>query len=128
MHARTGERSPSVGGRRPQRESCAGQDERASDVRELGFALLLAPNAIAALGELGVADAVVAATATPTSGDVLRTDGRLLRRVDAADSRIAIGGVPRVALRTVLHSTLLETWVPERYVCGLRVMQLNGCS
>ncbi len=34
--------------------------ERASSVRELGFALLVAPNAMAALRELGVADVVLA--------------------------------------------------------------------
>ena len=34
--------------------------ERAASVRELGFALLVAPNAMAALRELGVANAVLA--------------------------------------------------------------------
>ena len=56
--------------------------ERAANPRELGFALLLAPNAIAALEELGVAAPVVAAGATPTSAEVRRPDGRVLRRID----------------------------------------------
>ena len=56
--------------------------ERAANPRELGFALLLAPNAIAALEELGVAAPIVAGGATPTSAEVRRPDGRVLRRLD----------------------------------------------
>lgn len=82
--------------------------ERAANPRELGFALLLAPNAIAALEELGVAGPVLAAGARPTAAEVRRPDGRMLRRLDIGDSHRAIGGVPVVALRTVLHSTLLD--------------------
>ncbi len=99
--------------------------ERARDVREVGFALLLAPNAIAALEELGVAEAIVAAAATPTSGEVRRTDGRLLRRIDVADSRIAIGGVPRVALRTVLHGTLLDAVGRDTLTLGAPVVSVS---
>jgi 2-polyprenyl-6-methoxyphenol hydroxylase-like FAD-dependent oxidoreductase len=82
--------------------------ERATSLRELGFALLLAPNAVAALRELEVAAPVIAAGVSPTAAEVLRPDGRVLRRIDVSDSHAAIGGVPLVALRPVLHGTLLD--------------------
>jgi 2-polyprenyl-6-methoxyphenol hydroxylase-like FAD-dependent oxidoreductase len=56
--------------------------ERAATPRELGFALLLAPNAVWALRQLGVADAVIAAGHVATSGEMRRADGRLLRRFE----------------------------------------------
>ena len=95
--------------------------ERASNLRELGFALLLAPNAIAALEELGVAAQVVAAGATPTSAEVRRPDGRVLRRIDVSDSRLAIGGVPVVARRTVLHGALLEAVGSDALTLGAEI-------
>ncbi|MCY4377182.1 MAG: FAD-dependent monooxygenase [Spirochaetaceae bacterium] len=55
--------------------------ERAASARELGFGLLLAPNAIAALRELAVAAAVTARGFTPTCGEVRRLDGTLLKRI-----------------------------------------------
>jgi 2-polyprenyl-6-methoxyphenol hydroxylase-like FAD-dependent oxidoreductase len=92
--------------------------ERAASPRELGFALLLAPNAVDALGELGVADRIVAAAASPTSAEVRRPDGRLLRRIDVSDSQLAIGGVPKVALRQVVHGTLLDAVGHEPLTLG----------
>ena len=51
--------------------------ERAASPRELGFGVGLAPNAIAALGELDVADVVLARGCAPTRarGEVRRMDG-----------------------------------------------------
>ena len=102
--------------------------ERAANPRELGFAVLLAPNAIAALGELGVAAPVVAAGATPTSAEVRRPDGRVLRRIDVSDSRRAIGGVPVVALRTVLHGTLLEAVGRDTLTLGAEVTSVSAAG
>jgi 2-polyprenyl-6-methoxyphenol hydroxylase-like FAD-dependent oxidoreductase len=102
--------------------------ERAANPRELGFALLLAPNAIAALKELGIADAVVAAAATPTSAEVRRPDGRVLRRLDIGDSQRAIGGVPVVALRTVLHGALLEAVGREALTLGAEVTGMSAAG
>ena len=51
-------------------------------MRELVFALLVAPNAMAALRELGVADVVLARGVAPTRGDARRLDGTLLKSVD----------------------------------------------
>jgi 2-polyprenyl-6-methoxyphenol hydroxylase-like FAD-dependent oxidoreductase len=102
--------------------------ERAANPRELGFALLLAPNAIAALKELGIADAVVAAAATPTSAEVRRPDGGVLRRLDIGDSQRAIGGVPVVALRTVLHGALLEAVGREAVTLGAEVTAVSAAG
>ncbi len=53
--------------------------ERAASVRELGFGLGMAPNAIAALRRLGIADAVLARGFRPTRGEPRRMDGTVLR-------------------------------------------------
>jgi 2-polyprenyl-6-methoxyphenol hydroxylase-like FAD-dependent oxidoreductase len=78
--------------------------ERAARPRELGFALALAPNAIAALDELGLSRTVVAAGVAATRFEVRRVDGRLLRRFTAPP-----GGAGVIALRAALHGTLLKT-------------------
>ena len=61
--------------------------ERAASPRELGFALLLAPNAMHALGVLGLADAARVAGVVTTSGEMRRPDGTVLRRFDTASTR-----------------------------------------
>lgn len=80
--------------------------ERAAHPRELGFALNLAPNAMAALRELGVAEAVVTQGAKPAAAELRGRGGRLLRRLNIAET---LGDVDSlVALRTVLHGALLN--------------------
>jgi 2-polyprenyl-6-methoxyphenol hydroxylase-like FAD-dependent oxidoreductase len=59
--------------------------ERASSPRELGFGLLLAPNALSALRELGVAAVVEAGAVAATGVEVRRLNGRLIRRLQSAD-------------------------------------------
>src|SRR6476660_6288000 len=77
--------------------------ERAANPRELGFGLLLAPNAITALRELGVAE-VVTRGAIPTGAvEIRRMNGEVLRRFDAQ-----LGGPAVVALRRDLHGALLN--------------------
>jgi 2-polyprenyl-6-methoxyphenol hydroxylase-like FAD-dependent oxidoreductase len=81
--------------------------ERAATSRELGFGLLLAPNAIAALRELGVADDVLARGAAPAKAEVRRPDGTVLKRADFPPPE-ALGGPMVVALRQALHGVLLD--------------------
>ena len=81
--------------------------ERASSVRELGFALLVAPNAMAALRELGVADVVLARGIAPTRGEARRMDGTILKRADFPSPEV-MGGPTVVALRPAVHGALLE--------------------
>jgi 2-polyprenyl-6-methoxyphenol hydroxylase-like FAD-dependent oxidoreductase len=88
--------------------------ERASSPRELGFALALAPNAMAALRELGVADAVERTGAEVDVFEVRRGDGALLKRIDFR------GGTARsvVTLRPALHGTLFDAVGPEALLLG----------
>ena len=78
--------------------------ERASNPRELGFALNLASNAMAALRELGVADAVIGGGYTPRVAELRGEHGRLLRRIDAR----TIVSDSAVAMRPVVHGALLS--------------------
>jgi 2-polyprenyl-6-methoxyphenol hydroxylase-like FAD-dependent oxidoreductase len=80
--------------------------ERAALARELGFGLGLAPNAIAALRELGVADVVLARGFAPTRGELRRMDGTVLKRAQLPPE--ALGGPIVIALRPALHGALLE--------------------
>ena len=52
-----------------------------SFLRELGFALLLAPNAMLALDALGVADPITAGGVVVAKGEMRRADGSILRRL-----------------------------------------------
>jgi 2-polyprenyl-6-methoxyphenol hydroxylase-like FAD-dependent oxidoreductase len=77
--------------------------ERASHPRELGFALALAPNAIAALEELGLSGAMVGRGVAVTQFEVRHADGRLIIRFSAQP-----GGSGVIALRSALHGQLLD--------------------
>jgi 2-polyprenyl-6-methoxyphenol hydroxylase-like FAD-dependent oxidoreductase len=83
--------------------------ERAASPRELGFGLVLAPNAIAALRALGVADTVIERGFAPARirGEIRRMDGSVLKRADVPAAQ-AIGGTLTIALRPALHGALLE--------------------
>jgi 2-polyprenyl-6-methoxyphenol hydroxylase-like FAD-dependent oxidoreductase len=77
--------------------------ERAASPRELGFALLLAPNAMAALDELGVAAPIRAAGIAGTRFAICDEDGRVMRTFGAPP-----GGRLVLALRPVIHGALLD--------------------
>jgi 2-polyprenyl-6-methoxyphenol hydroxylase-like FAD-dependent oxidoreductase len=80
--------------------------ERAAAPRELGFALNLAPNAVAALRTLGVADRVEADAHRMRIGELRRMDGRTLKRLDIG---AVVSGTPSlIALRQTLHGALLD--------------------
>ena len=81
--------------------------ERAATPRELGFGLLVAPNAIAALRDLGVADNVLARGAAPAKTEVRRPDGTVLKRANFPPPEV-LGGPMVVALRQALHGVLLD--------------------
>src|SRR5688572_14039617 len=87
--------------------------ERATNPRELGFALGLASNAMAALRELGLADAMIAAGVPTTKVEVRRTDGRVIRKFTAQP-----GGPLVVALRSALHGALLNAVGSDHLVLG----------
>ena len=88
--------------------------ERAASARELGFGLGMAPNAIAALRRLGVADAVLARGFWPTRGELRRMDGTVLKRAELPSSEATLGGPMVVTVRSALYGTLLEALGPTR--------------
>jgi len=88
--------------------------ERAASPRELGFALNLAPNAMIALRELGLAERLIADGNVTADVEVRRADGRVLKRLNVA---AAMADAPSVvALRQVLHGALLTATAPETLV------------
>jgi len=82
--------------------------ERAASPRELGFALLLAPNAVHALRQIGVADAVIAGGHIATDGEMRRMDGTVLRRFELQRLRDLLPEPTVTVLRPVLHGALLD--------------------
>jgi 2-polyprenyl-6-methoxyphenol hydroxylase-like FAD-dependent oxidoreductase len=94
--------------------------EQAASPRELGFALALAPNALAALGELGLKDAVLPRGVEIKSFEVRRPDGRTVKRVDLRGD--AVQSI--VLLRPALHGVLLDTVGNEALILGRRVTAL----
>src|SRR5258705_4945765 len=82
--------------------------ERAASPRELGFALLLAPNAMHALGALGLADAARRGGAIATNGEMRRPDGTVLRRFDTAAATARLPGDAVCIPRSLLSRMLLD--------------------
>jgi len=97
--------------------------ERAARPRELGFGLLLAPNALAALHELGVDEAVRREGSVNGWIEVRRLDGRVLRRLDAP-----LGGPSIVALRSTLRGALLAAVGDESIRLGCEVTGFTASS
>jgi 2-polyprenyl-6-methoxyphenol hydroxylase-like FAD-dependent oxidoreductase len=94
--------------------------ERAESPRELGFGLALAPNAMAALHELGVADVVSARAFMPRRGEFRRPDGTILKRIALPPH--VVGGPLYIALRPALHGALLEAVTPEAITLNARAI------
>jgi 2-polyprenyl-6-methoxyphenol hydroxylase-like FAD-dependent oxidoreductase len=93
--------------------------ERAASPRELGFALMLAPNAMHALGALGLADTARQGGFVMTSGEWRRPDGTLLRRLDTQSTRAVLDEDTVCILRPVLHGALLDA-------AGLNSIELSS--
>jgi 2-polyprenyl-6-methoxyphenol hydroxylase-like FAD-dependent oxidoreductase len=92
--------------------------ERADNPRELGFALNLAPNAMAALGELGLGERLIAEGVVTDHIEVRSDDGRVLRRVDVGSSRKPGAWPGLVALRRTLYGALLDQTDAPSLVLG----------
>lgn len=93
--------------------------ERATTPRELGFGLGLAPNAIAALAELGVADIILSRSYAPlvATAELRRPSGAILRRVEVPLAAV-LGGRMAIALRPALHGALLDGVGPDAIQAG----------
>ncbi|MET0390878.1 MAG: FAD-dependent monooxygenase [Polyangiales bacterium] len=93
--------------------------ERAAELRELGFALLLAPNAMRALRFLGVAARIAERAEVGSEGELRAADGALLTRISLDAIRRETGEDTVCALREVLHGTLLD---------ALRTTEIRTCA
>jgi 2-polyprenyl-6-methoxyphenol hydroxylase-like FAD-dependent oxidoreductase len=82
--------------------------ERASSPRELGFALNIAPTAMAALDELGLAQPIAARGHAPSLVEIRGANGRVLRRLNLEAVSHKARWKATVALRQVLHGMLVE--------------------
>jgi FAD-dependent urate hydroxylase len=82
--------------------------EKARSPRELGFALLLAPNAMLALRSLGLEDVVIRGGVVVQRGEMRRANGNVLRRFDASRVSAALGAPTVCAPRPALHGALLD--------------------
>jgi FAD binding domain-containing protein len=87
--------------------------ERSSTARETGFALVLAPNAMTALRELGLSATVLGEGVPLGRVELRRTDGHVLRRFRAPIEPKSRHWGSVVALRAVLHGVLLDALGPE---------------
>jgi len=85
--------------------------ERAAAPRELGFALNLAPNAVAALRTLGVAGRIEAEGHRTGTVELRRLDGRPLKRLDVA--ALDAPAPALMALRQTVHGALLDATPAE---------------
>jgi len=100
--------------------------ERAGNPRELGFALALAPNALKALRELGLADTVAAEGAEVHTFEVRRPDGTVMKRVTFADRGTDSRSV--VTLRPALHGALLRAVPADALLLGHDVRDVASAS
>jgi 2-polyprenyl-6-methoxyphenol hydroxylase-like FAD-dependent oxidoreductase len=90
--------------------------ERAQSPRELGFALALAPNALKALREIGLADAVARDGAEVHNFEVYRADGSVLKRITFRAGGTDMRSV--VTLRPALHGALLAAVPADALLLG----------
>jgi 2-polyprenyl-6-methoxyphenol hydroxylase-like FAD-dependent oxidoreductase len=80
--------------------------EQSPTPRELGFGVALAPNAIAALRQLNLADTVINRGFQPRRGEFRRPDGTVLKRAEMPPGML--GGPMLIALRPALHGALVD--------------------
>lgn len=82
--------------------------ERAAELREIGAALSIWPNALAALDYLGVGDQVRAVSLVAPTASIRSAGGATIARFDRNAMCGALGELPVVVLRADLQAALLE--------------------
>lgn len=82
--------------------------EKASELREVGAALSLWPNALAALEQLGLGEQVATVSLEAPTASIRRVNGARLVNFDAAAMRTTLGGLPVVVLRADLQALLIQ--------------------
>ena len=82
--------------------------EKASELREIGAALSLWPNALAALDHLGLGQQIRSRSLEAPTASIRSSSGRPLVRFDTDAMRTALCGLPVVVLRVDLQASLLQ--------------------
>jgi 2-polyprenyl-6-methoxyphenol hydroxylase-like FAD-dependent oxidoreductase len=99
--------------------------ERAASLRESGFGLLLAANAVRALRILGVADRIVQQAEVGRDGELRAADGRVLKRVTLDAIRSATGEDAICALRHVVHGALADALATTEVRTGAHAIRFE---
>jgi 2-polyprenyl-6-methoxyphenol hydroxylase-like FAD-dependent oxidoreductase len=99
--------------------------ERAAQLRELGFALLLAPNAVRALRMLGVAERIVEQSEVARDAEIRDARGRVLKRLDVDAIRRMTGEDAVCAQRRVLHGALVDALRTTEVRTNARAMRFE---
>lgn len=94
--------------------------ERIAHIHELGFGLSLAPNAVAALDELGLASEVVESGSITRRIEFRQLGGGLLRSIDLAPTSRTV-----VVLRASLHRALLAAVGDDALVLNAEVVDVD---
>lgn len=82
--------------------------ERAGELKATGAGLLLAPNAVKALGRIGLAGVVAEIGAPGASGNVLSWRGEVLMKLDASELSERVGADSYAVHRADLQAALLR--------------------
>jgi 2-polyprenyl-6-methoxyphenol hydroxylase-like FAD-dependent oxidoreductase len=85
--------------------------ERAPELREVGAGLSLWPNALKALGDLGLAESIRALSIREAAGGLRSWDGRMLMKMESAELERRLGDVTVMIHRAELLRAL-STEVP----------------
>ena len=100
--------------------------ERASEPRALGFALNLAPNAVQALSELGLAERLMSEGCVVRRAELRRADGSVLRRFDVDAGLEDVASV--FALRSALYGALLDATPAGDLALGSEAVRFTATS
>lgn len=82
--------------------------ERVAEIEAVGAGLLLAANAVKALGKLGLSDALKGIGVPAANGDILSWRGESLLKLDASKLKKKVGADTTAVHRADLHEMLLE--------------------
>jgi 2-polyprenyl-6-methoxyphenol hydroxylase-like FAD-dependent oxidoreductase len=106
--------------------------ERATELREIGAALSIWPNALAALDSLGVGEQVRAVGVEALTAGIRSTTGATIARFDPGAIRRALGGTPvvvaRAGLQAVLHRECSRLGVEVRLDESVEKVSVGGRS
>ncbi|KQV17145.1 FAD-dependent monooxygenase [Kitasatospora sp. Root107] len=102
--------------------------ERAPELPITGAGIGLAPNALRALGTIGIDAAHAVGSAVPATMGLRRSDGRWLTRTDTADMAARYGVPPIAVPRSALTAALAAALPPEAIRYGTAVTAVDDAA